>query len=184
MNTELRIVYGFCVSQCWGCGCMAESYRSTDFELSTTWSFLDKSWQALCSATDEEMSWAWLAICCVALHQWQPLPGLLVNPCPEQFVDTSYSNHRGSPFLNLSPRAHARKFLLSTTFSDFWDCSLSWTSYTRNWWSRLLHHKYVAPTTVFAEYHLKQFYRVASQCCSLKVICEASTISLLIAIVR
>lgn len=108
----------------------------------------------------------------------------LVNPCPEQFVDTSYSKHRGSPFLNLSPRSHARKFLLSTTFSDFWDCSLSWTSYTRNWWSRLLHHKYVAPTTVFAEYHLKQFYRAVSQCCSLKVICEASTISLLIAVVR
>lgn len=96
MNTESRIVYGFCVSQCWGWGCMAESYRSTDFELSTTWSFLDKSWQALCSATDEEMSWAWSAICCVALHHWQPLPGLLVHPCPEQSVDTSYSKHRGS----------------------------------------------------------------------------------------
>lgn len=37
---------------------MAESYKSTDFELSTTWSFLDKSWQALCSAADEEMNWA------------------------------------------------------------------------------------------------------------------------------
>lgn len=55
-----------------------------------------------------------ILLCCSPLLEL--FPGLVVNPCPEKFINASYSKQSGS--LGSSPSC-ASYFLLSITFSGF-----------------------------------------------------------------